>query len=47
MKYLASNFSEQEIIDALNILHGIDKRKKSQYIDDEFELIHFIGKTIG
>ena len=47
IKYLSSNFSLEEIKDALNFLHGIDKRKKSQAIDDEFELIHFIGKTIG
>ena len=47
MKYLASNFSEEEIRYALNLLNGIDKRKKSQATDDEFELIHFIGKTIG
>ena len=47
IKYLASNFSKKEIRDALNLLHGIDKRKKSQAVDDEFELIHFIGKTIG
>ena len=47
IKYLASNFSEKEIKYALNLLNEIDKRKKSQATDDEFELIHFIGKTIG
>ena len=47
IKYLASNFSKEEIRYALNLLNGIDKRKKSQATDDEFELIHFIGKTIG
>ncbi|MAI87180.1 MAG: hypothetical protein CMF99_08575 [Candidatus Marinimicrobia bacterium] len=47
IKYLASNFSEKEIRYALNLLNEIDKRKKSQATDDEFELIHFIGKTIG
>ncbi|MFL3007249.1 MAG: DNA polymerase III subunit delta [Candidatus Neomarinimicrobiota bacterium] len=45
--YLAANFSKKEIIDALKLLHGIDKRKKSQNTDDEIELIQFIGKTIG
>ena len=39
--------AEQKIKDALNLLHGIDKRKKSQITDDEVELIQFIGKTIG
>ena len=45
--YLAADFSKKEIIDALKLLHGIDKRKKSQNTDDEIELIQFIGKTIG
>ena len=47
IKYLASNFSEEEIGYALNLLYEIDKRKKSQVTDDELELIQFICKTIG
>ena len=45
--YFSANFSNEEIKDALNLLYGIDKRKKSQTTDDEIELIQFIGKTIG
>lgn len=45
--YFTANFSKEEIIEAIKLLYGIDKRKKSQTTDDEFELIHFIGKTIG
>tara|TARA_Y100000768_G_scaffold302965_1_gene236897 strand:+ start:425 stop:1402 length:978 start_codon:yes stop_codon:yes gene_type:complete len=47
INYLASNFSKKELREGLSLLHGIDKRKKSQATDDEFELIQFIGKTIG
>ncbi len=47
IEYFAANFSKEKIKDALNLLHGIDKRKKSQITDDEVELIQFIGKTIG
>ena len=32
---------------ALQLLHEIDKRKKTQITDDEIELITFIGQTIG
>ena len=45
--YFATNFSKKEIKDGINLLHAIDKRKKSQITDDEVELIQFIGKTIG
>ncbi len=45
--YFAANFSQEEIRKALKLLYGIDKRKKSETTDDEVELIHFIGKTIG
>jgi len=45
--YFATNFSKKEIRDGINLLHAIDKRKKSQITDDEVELIQFIGKTIG
>ena len=47
IRYIAADFSKKEIIEALDLLHGIDKRKKSQTTDDEVELIQFIGKTIG
>ena len=47
IRYFAANFSEEEIKDALKLLYGIDKRKKSQTTNDEIELIQFIGKTIG
>ena len=47
IRYFTANFSKEKIKDALNLLHGIDKRKKSQITDDEVELIQFIGKTIG
>ena len=47
IRYFTANFSKEEIVEAIKLLYGIDKRKKSQSTDDEFELIHFIGKTIG
>ena len=45
--YFTKNFTKQEITHALYLLHEIDKRKKTQIIDDEIELIAFIGQTIG
>ena len=47
IKFFAKNFTEQEITNALHLLHEIDKRKKTQITDDEIELISFIGQTIG
>lgn len=47
LPYLTKNFTKQKIANALYLLHEIDKRKKTQLIDDEIELITFIGQTIG
>ena len=47
IKYYSTKFSKKEITYALHLLQEIDQRKKSQIIDDEIELIQFIGKTIG
>ena len=47
LTFFAKKFTKKEIIHALYLLHEIDKRKKTQIVDDEIELIMFIGQTIG
>ncbi len=45
--YFADGFSEKKIRLAIKLLHRIDKKIKTQTINDETELIQFIGRIIG
>jgi len=45
--YFVSGFEEDTIKSGLTFLNDIDKRIKSQSIDDETELIQFINNVIG
>ena len=47
LSYFSKNFEEHDIKSGLIILNDIDKRIKSQNIDDETELILFINNVIG
>ncbi len=47
LSYFSKNFEEHEIKSGLILLNDIDKRIKSQNIDDETELIQFINNVIG
>ncbi len=43
----ASDFSQEKLESALNLLGQIDKRQKTTYSTDETELLQFIGHVIG
>ena len=47
LSYFSKNFGEHDIKSGLILLNDIDKRIKSQNIDDETELIQFINNVIG
>ena len=47
LNYFSKNFEEHDIKSGLILLNDIDKRIKSQNIDDETELIQFINNVIG
>tara|TARA_Y100000591_G_scaffold245811_1_gene216776 strand:+ start:4171 stop:5145 length:975 start_codon:yes stop_codon:yes gene_type:complete len=47
LSYFSKKFEEHDIKSGLIILNDIDKRIKSQNIDDETELIQFINNVIG
>ena len=47
LSYFSKNFEEHDIKSGLILLNDIDKRIKSQNIDDETELIQFINNVIG
>ncbi|MBA65192.1 MAG: DNA polymerase III subunit delta [Candidatus Marinimicrobia bacterium] len=45
--YFANGYSVKKIRLAIKLLHNIDKKIKTQTINDETELIQFIGRIIG